>query len=129
MEVKVTVGSREHREDGSIRYVSGNTEEGYCYKDYEAWENGGICYIPEAEFNFDAYREAGPHRPRFGTTKVRILEDVREMLEYYPTIPKCTEFEEHLARSVFEIASWECIATILDRIDYEEEWLSFNENR
>lgn len=52
IETPVTIGVKvSNAKNGKILYYVGeNTDNGYVYKDDEAFESGkGICYIPEAE--------------------------------------------------------------------------------
>jgi hypothetical protein len=46
--IQVTIGEKKIMNDNTIFYIGGQTDNGMCYKDLSAWENGkGIIYIGE----------------------------------------------------------------------------------
>lgn len=122
MIVQTTVGSREIYEDGRVRYTSAPTGDGWCYKDNSAWGKRGICYIPEVDFEC---HEFVFERQDLGYTKTDIQDIVRETLQELE-LPFSEDFVREKSRSVFDIAEWETIGTIVDRIDWEEELNEFN---
>lgn len=122
MIVHTTVGSREHYEDGRVRYISAPTDEGWCYKDKDAWNRRSICYIPEVDFRGQEFLE---ERPGLGYTREDIERIVRETLEDLG-LPFSEDFVSQKARSVFDVAEWESIGVVVDRIDWEEELNEFN---
>ena len=122
MIVQATIGSRELYEDGRVRYVSAPTEDGRCYKDVEAWNTRGICYIPEVDFTG---HECTLERPGLGYTREDVEELVRETLKEFE-LPFSDEFVSRKARCVLGVAQWESIGVIVDRIDWEEELNEYN---
>lgn len=120
--VHTTIGSREHYEDGRTRYISAPTDEGWCYKDNDAWDRRGICYIPEVDFEVHEFLE---ERPGLGYTREDIENIVRETLEDLE-LPFSEDFVRQKARSVFDVAEWESIGVVVERIDWEEELNEFN---
>ena len=121
--VHTTIGSREHYEDGRTRYISAPTDEGWCYKDNDAWDRRGICYIPEVDFR--SHEFILEESPDLGYTREDIENIVRETLEDLE-LPFSEDFVQKKARCVFDIATWESIGVVVERIDWEEELNLFN---
>lgn len=118
-------------EDGNIvNYEGGSTDNGWVFKDYEAFETGvGICYISEygleeLEDKLDELNQRKPwltaedylaERKKIletcGETRQSIIEQVREAFgdDYLMT----DEQVEAFADDVFGLADWACIATYL----------------
>ena len=118
-------------EDGNIvNYEGGSTDNGWVFKDYEAFETGvGICYISEygleeLEDKLDELNQRKPwltaedylaERKKIletcGETRQSIIDQVREAFgdDYLMT----DEQVEAFADDVFGLADWTCIATYL----------------
>ena len=118
-------------EDGNIvNYEGGSTDNGWVFKDYEAFETGvGICYISEygleeLEEKLDELNQRKPwltaedylaERKKIletcGETRQSIIDQVREAFgdDYLMT----DEQVEAFADDVFGLADWTCIATYL----------------
>lgn len=120
--IHTTVGSREVYEDGRVVYNSAPYEDGWCYKDNDAWDVNGICYIPESDFEYTTHRE---FCSELGYTRDEIISYVREALED-TGLPFSEDFLHKMARAVYDVAEWESIGVVVDRIDWEEELNEFN---
>jgi hypothetical protein len=109
--IDVTCGYREEYPNGDVYYYGDSTDNGYCYKDMEAWvSREGVCYISEHEF------EKGWCCVNYmGNTREEIIADMAEYL------PHCdVKFIEECAESVLQACDWQCLTTLMEEIDWEE---------
>lgn len=120
--ISATVGWKCVYEDGEIRYYCGTTNEGWAFKDKKAYDTRSVCYIPEVDFRKQDYLIEGANT---GYTREDIENMVRETLEDLE-LPFSEDFVRQNARSVFDMAEWETIGVVIDRIDWEEELNEFN---
>lgn len=121
------------KENGEVyNYDGGHTDNGFVYKDYEAFKSGvGICYISEYELedldeklaDLEArYENSGMTDEEYwderaeilehcGETRQSIIDQVRDAFgdDYMLT----DEQVEYFAVDVFGLADWACIATYL----------------
>ena len=121
------------KENGKVYdYEGGQTDNGFVYKDYEAFKSGeGICYISEYELE-DLNEELTDLEARYensdmtdeeyrderaeilehcGETRQSIIEQVRDAFGDDYTLTD--EQTEVIADNVFGMADWACIATYL----------------
>ena len=115
-EIKVDCGYR-IEDNGTIEYIGGQTDNGICYKDISAWENGnGIIYI--SEYELEDLENGINHTDLW--TRDTWLAWVEEHLKgndlYYKN--GCAEF---IASIVLEDCDWQCLSTLLEEIDIEED--------
>lgn len=136
--IKKSIGSLV-LDNGRIYDIKGDyTDEGYVYKDWDAFESGeGICYISELELNevFQEltdlkaiYENANPGDENYmsdeqyreareeiilgaGETRTSIIDQIR--CAYEDSYLLTEEQIEHIARSILYEADWACIATYL----------------
>ena len=137
------------KENGeAYNYEGGHTDNGFVYKDYEAFKSGvGICYISEYELedldeklaDLDARHEnSGMTDDEYwderaeilehcGETRQSIIDQVRDAFgdDYMLT----DEQVEYFAGDVFQLADWACIATYLaenfdldDLIEFDHDY-------
>ena len=127
-------------------YEGGQTDNGFVYKDYNAFKTGvGICYISEygLEDLEDKLSELDQRKrfltgeeylaeraeilERCGETRQSIIDQVREAFgdDYMLT----DEQVEYFASDVFQLADWACIATYLaenfdldDLIEFDHDY-------
>ena len=133
------------KENGEVcNYEGGQTDNGFVYKDSEAFKSGvGICYISEYELEDledkltdlnerkkwltaeDYLAERKKILAECGETRQTIIDQVREAFgdDYLLTDAQV----EYFAEDVFGLADWACIATYLaenfemeDTIEYDE---------
>ena len=134
-------------ENGEVRdYEGGQTDNGFVYKDYNAFKTGvGICYISEYGLE-DLEDKLGEldQRKRFltgeeylaeraeilehcGETRQSIIDQVREAFgdDYMLTDGQV----EYFAGDVFELADWASVATYLaenfdldDLIEFDHDY-------
>jgi hypothetical protein len=121
------------KENGEVyNYDGGHTDNGFVYKDYEAFKSGvGICYISEYELedldekltDLEArFKNSGMTDEEYwderaeilehcGETRQSIIDQVRDAFgdDYMLT----DEQVEYFAVDVFGLADWACIATYL----------------
>lgn len=120
----VTVGYKIVEEGKPTRYYAECTGEGMCYKDINAFDkNDDVCYIPECEFKSDGW--CMEDCDGLGYTREEVISYVKDACIDLG-IPGNDEFDSSIARSCVEVAEWESIGIVLDRIDLEEEWKIFN---
>ena len=105
------------KENGEVyNYEGGHTDDGFVYKDYEAFKSGnGICYI--SEYGLE----------HCGETRQSIIDQVRDAFgdNYMLT----DEQIEYFAGDVFGLANWAYIATYLtenfdldDLIEFDHDY-------
>lgn len=124
--IDVTIGYKIVEEGKPTRYFAGYCGEGRCYKDISAFKDKkGICYIPESEFEFGSGFETSAEWG-IGYLKSDITELIRRGLPYMD-IPEDEKFVERIAEYCLELAEWEGIEVVLDRLDLSEEWREFCE--
>lgn len=125
--INTTVGCKEVYENGKTRYYWGPTSDGVCFKDKSAWYRKEICYIPEVDFESARCRMTNYVTPDYsiGYTRTEIENILRETLKELE-LPFSEDFVQKKARNVFDIAEWETIGVIVERIDWEEELNEFN---
>lgn len=124
--IDVTVGYKIVEDGKPTRYFAGDTGEGMCYKDIDAYKNDNdICYIPECEFDGEGW--SVEYRDGLGYAREDILNCILDELRWnYEGIPVCDEFCAYEAECIIEEAEWESVGVILDRIDLDEDWEMFN---
>ena len=110
--IYTTVGYREEYPNGEIRYYGDCTDNGFCYKDMNAWLLGkGVCYIPECDFEEDSF-------VLNYTDNTRDII-VKDMANY---LPECdVKFIEGRAECVLAECDWQCLTTMMFEIDWEED--------
>ena len=138
MKIEVTIGYKEVADNGVETYFVDYTDNGQCYKNLQAFENGlGVIYISESELedgncnslNVDLW------------TRASWIEYVREQClqsfgkEIYENVEKSDfmPFIEHCALSILQDCDWQDLSTLLEEHlqygDYfEEMWESFENN-
>lgn len=90
----------------------GITENGFCYKDFTAYESGeGICYIPEYGINEDNEIE-------LSYARLDIEKAVREWLCKIEQINDEQRFAK-ICKEVFYAVDWQGIETYLNDFYYE----------
>lgn len=115
-EIEVSYGSRTVDDNGNIvRYNSGPTDQGYVYKDVDAWKSGnGICYI--SEYGMEEYENELERVP-----KDEIVDYHKDNASIGYTrqdfIDMC-DGDEALAESVFYEVDWQYPETLLAEYDY-----------
>ena len=130
--INTTIGSKEVYENGETRYYYGPTDDGWCFKDKDAWDRKEICYIPEVDFRQPrgvmtrgVMKDYVTADYSIGYIRSEIEDIVRETLEALE-LPFSEDFVQQKARCVFDVATWESIGVVVERIDWEEELNEFN---
>ena len=135
-------------ENGEIYgYEGGQTDNGFVYKDYEAFKTGtGVCYISEYGLqhlheelaDLEArYENSGMTDDEYwderadilancGETRQSIIDQVREAFgdDYMLT----DEQVEYFAGDVFELADWASVATYLAENFDLDDLIEFDHN-
>lgn len=123
METRIDVEIGYRIENGTdVKYFGDNTDNGYCYKDTNAWNNGGVIYICE-----NALQDAEQGFFCLKWTKKDWLDWVREEIERWELKGWNENFVEELALSVLQQCDWQELSTRLNEVDIEEyleEYLS-----
>lgn len=114
--VDVTIGYKEIITEKEIKYFGGETNNGMCYKDLDAWKNKkGVIYIPE-----------------YGLTdngKVDIddcwyskewMNFVKEIIENHDIYDE--NFSKYMAEIILQECDWQDLSTKLQELDIEEEY-------
>ena len=123
--IDVTIGYKIVEDGKPTRCFAGDTGEGMCYKDIDAFKNNSdICYIPECEFDGEGWDMQ--YKEGIGYTKEEIINCVRDTIRWeYDGMPEKDDFITHIAECVFMEVEWETIGVAIDRIDLDEEWECF----
>lgn len=103
------------------KYIGGETDNGVCYKDMDAWERGGyddIIYISEYELQDEDCRYIG------AWTKPSLLAWVRDLCEGVG-LPIDEEFVEYIALCALQNCDWQDLSTYLNEIDLIENFAEF----
>lgn len=126
--IQATVGYREVFHNGEVAYYSGHSNEGYIYKDEDAFNNkNGVCYIPECSFddtddNVDCVLATAENSYDYSA----IRELVKNFIAQAEVQTTSDEFIDYLTADTFESVDWECVETYLNEVDIQEtftEWL------
>lgn len=128
-----------------MMYVAGQTPNGYCYKDYNTFQNDpdGVCYIAECGFGDDVLfvdyvNENKEKLIASGVISTRnsIKDEIREVLkhdEYYYKYEyngivhaiHSRDFEDgiidNIAKTVFEEIDWQTSQAYTSEIDWCED--------
>lgn len=112
------------------KYVGGQTDNGMCYKDLDAWERGGyddVIYI--SEYNL----EDELHNNYCRWTKPSLLAHIRTHIEdyykqedFYAEMIADNKFIEMLAYDILYNADWQDLSTLLDDYDNNNDWIIAN---
>lgn len=125
--IKVTIGEMIDNGRNCYQYKGGETANGRCYKDMEAWKSGvGFIYMSESEINeveefgLENYSEELWTRDSW----IKWVVDALSYEEYG------WDFCKHIAELILIESDWQCLSTLLDEyelsgtIDAEyDEWL------
>lgn len=124
--IDVTVGYKIVEGGKQTKYFAGDTGEGMCYKDLDAYKNNDdICYISECEFDGEGW--GVEYRDGLGYTREEIIQIVEDEIDWnYEDIPPCDDFATSIANYLIEDVSWESIGVAVERIDFDEEWNIYN---
>ena len=133
--IEATIGYRIVCDDGEIRYYSGWSGNGDCYKDDEAFaKSDGVCYIREATFE-SVYEDTGRDyvtnwdldgEYADGNTRVQIFNDASDYFkdEIPEGYPYTEQFLGWVALVCYDLVDWQGVDIILDEMDwdfYEQE--------
>jgi hypothetical protein len=119
LKIEVTIGYKEVAHNGVETYFGDYTDNGQCYKNLQAFENGlGVIYISEGEL------EDGNCNSLNSTlwTRTSWIEYVREQClqsfgkEIYENVEKSDfmPFIEHCALSILQDCDWQDLSTLLE---------------
>lgn len=118
--IETTIGYRVIEND-TIEYFGGQTDNGECYKDLDAWENGtGVIYISEYGLQCDTLDDAWTRETWLEWVKDTLLKEEYENWN--------DDFVEYLAEIILYECDWQDLSTLLNEIDIYEEISFFNKN-
>lgn len=122
-EIRADIGYRIEDSSFGIKYFGEETDNGICYKDFNAWKNNnGVIYIGEYEL-----MECNVNKTDYTLwTKSIWVDWVRDILKTEEYKNWNEDFVEHLAYVIFEMCDWQDLSTKLNEIDIEEEIKWFN---
>ena len=113
-----------------IGYETGETDEGFVFKDIDAFINGtGVCYISEGEFEEfmedlqklkDSYGMDYIKDPNYRVDAQHLLDNVGWTREKLISLVGGPGFEE-LALDVLKAVNWQSPETYFNEIDIDEE--------
>lgn len=125
-----TVGYRKYDDNGTlIDIIGGKTENGYCYKDEEAYKTGeGICYIPEYDLD-DLHKDLKEFDSRYENSSMTEDEYRKEreeilLYEYGYTRKNFLDIWgglEEFADDTFYMVDWQSPETYANEWDVDEE--------
>lgn len=136
--IETTIGYKEVATNGVETYFGDYTDNGQCYKNLQAFENGlGVIYISEGELEDGNCNSLNANL----WTRSSWVEYVREQClqsfgkEIYEKVEKCDfmPFIEHCALSILQDCDWQDLSTLLEEhlqysYYFEEMWKSFENN-
>ena len=112
------------------KYIGGDTENGVCYKDLDAWMRGGyddVIYISEGNLEEPIHNNYGRW------TKPRLLAHIRTHIEdyykeesFFDEMIADDKFIEMLAYDILYNADWQDLSTLLDDYDNNNDWIIAN---
>ena len=118
--IEVACGYIEELDNGVRLYYGGRTDNGTCFKDYEAWNRGeGIIYISEGELEDIAAENNSPQWTR--ESWEREVADELEMDGYPKEMWSSKEFVSALAFYVLVICDWQDLSTFLNEMTYGDD--------
>ena len=117
--------------NGKHYFIGDGTENGWCYKDYNAWKTGeGVIYIGEYQLQEE---NTGYDDISALWTKSSWIEWVRKHIKDnysdepdFNLILSSEEFIAGLAYDCFEWCDWQDLSTMLYEFDYNDDWVLTN---
>lgn len=114
--VEATIGYRMIDVSGKVEYHGGQTDNGVCYKDLDAWKTGkGVVYI--GEYGLDT-------KPQDAWTRDTLLAFLRRELHERGVQPKDTDLEG-IAEDLLDNAEWQDLSTLWNEWIYNADYESF----
>lgn len=114
--IECAIGHIEVTDDGEFIYNGGQTDNGWCFKDYQAWEDGkGIIYISEYQLQ-DI--ENGMDDASWTRELWEQAVADRLSLEYPEEIWGNKAFVSSLAFYALMICDWQDLSTFLEEMTY-----------
>lgn len=114
--IECAIGHIEVTDDGEFIYHGGPTDNGWCFKDYKAWEEGkGIIYISEYQLQ-DI--ENGMDDASWTRELWEQAVADRLSLEYPEEIWGNKAFVSSLASYALMICDWQDLSTFLEEMTY-----------
>ena len=135
MRTKVTIGYKRSKPNGVEFYFGDYTDNGQCYKNLQAFDNGlGVIYIGELELQ-DCDCNSTNTSLWTRTTWIEWVKEhcLQSMGNKIHEIEECDfmPFIEHCALSILQDCDWQDLSTLLEeRIQYgdyyfETMWIDF----
>ena len=123
------IGSYFKKPKGCYQFIGGQTENGVCYKNINAWFNNTneIIYISESDL-IDYENKQTKYTELW--TKKKWVKYVKEYIasNYIDDVEmlQCNEFIELIAFDCLCEADWQDLFTILEDFDYNNNWITDN---
>ena len=128
MRKEVYIGAINYDDNGNIvSYETGGTDNGWCFKDKDAWKSGeGICYIPEYDAS-DMEEELTDLQSQYENSDMTDEEYRNKRKEIFSLhgytrkqiVDLCGgEGFDKLAESVFYEVDWQSPETLISEWDY-----------
>ena len=112
------------------KYVGGQTENGVCYKDLDAWERGGyddVIYISEGNLEEPIHNNYGHWTKPSLLAHIRThIEDYYKEESFFAEMIADDKFIEMLAYDILYNADWQDLSTLLDDYEYNNDWIIDN---
>lgn len=127
LKIEVTIGYKEVAPNGVETYFGDETEQGQCYKNLQAFENGlGVIYISEGDLEEENCNSLNINL----WTRATWIEYVREQClqsfgkEIYENVKNCDfmPFIEHCALSILQDCDWQDLSTLLEEHLQYGDW-------
>ena len=118
--IECAIGHIEVTDQGEFIYHGGPTDNGWCFKDYKAWEEGkGIIYISEYQL-----QDIENGLDDASWTRELLEQEVSDELEtngYPEEMWNNKAFVSALAYYVLMICDWQDLSTFLYELTYSED--------
>ena len=112
------------------KYVGGQTDNGVCYKDLDAWKRGGyddVIYISEGDLEEPIHNNYGRWTKPSLLAHIRThIEDYYKEENFFDEMIADDKFIEMLAYDILYNADWQDLSTLLDDYDNNNDWIIDN---
>ena len=111
-----------------IGYGGEHNGDGYIYKNEDAFANNPdeVCYIPEAGFGYDTYKEfiSLDEAEKLGETRNTITEQISN--GYKEDYMLTDEQVDCCTKSVFHDLDWSCVSSYITESSWIEDLIEFS---
>ena len=121
LHINATIGYREVA-NGKTTYFGDTTDNGECYKDWDAWKSGiGVIYISEYQLTD---LQSGTCYEDDLWTRASLIDYIREEISFeYPELADNEKLIIAIAEDLLETADWQDLTTLFAEYDYNGTYI------